>query len=675
MRTIRKKILLITKSDEPYLLIKKQLEDIFSNTVLVEKDAATTDFNGLDLVLSTYEDEVVGIPVEKRLRAKRTIHISFIEKLIQLPRTMTCYVASNTYEASLESINMLSEFGFQLKMIPYPRDEAEISKDVSVVITHDVQLVQTDRFRKVIEIGIRPLDFSTIVEIAVRLQLPIHTHSVYKATNMEEIVRLNHDLSLSILQLKSVYQQVEAIINTSQDGILTINSQGTIIQVNKALLGFLQRTQETDLIGKSFSTVIPTFEYFQNKDHYLYSINGFRFVVQQLPITLSDGEIGTLILFREVNKLQQIEQEVRRKIHAQGFVSRYKFADIIGSSQTLKATLEKAKRLGPFEQPVLILGENGTGKELFAHSLHQVSNRRNHPFVPINFAGLPETLAESELFGYEDGAFTGAKKGGKPGFFELAHNGTIFLDEIGDAPASIQAALLRVLQEKQILRVGGTQLIPINVRIIAATNKDLLKLVEEGKFREDLFYRLNVLPLYLPALKERKEDIPLLMDYFFKKQNMKQVTLGDMVIERFLSYSWPGNIRELENTVYYLAAIIKDEVVRLEDLPHKFLNDNQVYNLSVVEALESEGSVTEFFEILSYLHLAKQQNWLTGRTAMEAYFKKENRVQLSAQQIKSRMAILKKYHLVEIGSTRRGSWITKLGMDTMTSLKEEIRLN
>jgi sigma-54 dependent transcriptional regulator, acetoin dehydrogenase operon transcriptional activator AcoR len=667
-----KNILLVTKSEEAFLLVKKQLEDLFSGLIQVFGELDGGSFQGkVDLVVATFKHErLIEFPKERIVLAKRTIHVSCMEKLMQIPSSTSCYVASNTYDASVESIEMLKGFGIQLNMIPYPEADTDINEEISTVITHDLSLINPTRFSNVIGVGIRPLDFSTIVEIAVFLKLPISTHSVYKASNMDEIIRLNMSLSESVQQLKNINLQVEAIVNASQDGIVTLNSEKKIIQMNKAILGFLHKSAgSSELLGRDFSDVFPSFDQIQNRDHYLYSLNETRFVVQQLPITLANGEIGTLIVFREINQLQQREQEVRRKIHAPGFVSRYQFSHLIGSSPIIKETIEKASRLGQFEQPILILGENGTGKEIFAHSIHHVSKRRDQPFVPINFAGLPESLAESELFGYEDGAFTGAKKGGKPGFFELAHNGTIFLDEIGDASPSIQATLLRVIQEKQILRVGGTQLIPINVRIIAATNKNLLKLVENGHFREDLYYRLNVLPLHLPPLRERKEDILPLVEYFLRKQFSTPVFLEEKVVEHFRSYDWPGNIRELENTVYYLSAVIKDQTVGIEDLPTKFLKKKQEFRSSIVEELEKEGSLQEFYWLLSYLYLAKQHNWNTGRLSMEAYFIKEKKTRFSAQQIKSRMLILKKYQLVEIGLTRQGSWITNLGIETMNSIK------
>ncbi|GGK35074.1 hypothetical protein GCM10010965_30060 [Caldalkalibacillus thermarum] len=289
-----------------------------------------------------------------------------------------------------------------------------------------------------------------------------------------------------------------------------------------------------------------------------YTINGIHLVVNQTPIEIGREKAGVVTAFQDVTKIQQLEQDLRKELQAKGLSARYSVAHIVGNSARIQETLRILQKIAKTDQTVLILGENGTGKELFAHSIHDLSPRRNGPFLPVNFAGLPESLAESELFGYEEGAFTGAKKGGKPGLFELAHNGTIFLDEIGDASPALQALLLRVLQEKQVMRIGGRRMIPINVRVIAATNKDLKKMVEEGKFRQDLFYRLFVLPLRVPPLRERKEDIPLLVDHFLKEFCTAKVYIADEVMENLVAYHWPGNIRELISVIQYMTR--KNEV-------------------------------------------------------------------------------------------------------------------
>ena len=246
---------------------------------------------------------------------------------------------------------------------------------------------------------------------------------------------------------------------------------------------------------------------------------------------------------------------------------------------------------------VLILGETGTGKELFAHAIHNTSNRRNKSFVRINCASLPRELLEAELFGYESGAFTGARREGKPGKFELANRGTIFLDEIGDMPLSTQAELLRVLEEKEIVRIGGTKPIKVDFRVIAATNQDLDKLVKENKFRVDLFYRLDIIRINLPPLRQMKDDIPLLTYYYTKKfsafNGNLSVKISPVVLKAFETYEWPGNIRELKNLIEQSITYIKDGVIELENLSARFLELKNVPISHIKSPLKEGKADTE----------------------------------------------------------------------------------
>ncbi len=278
-----------------------------------------------------------------------------------------------------------------------------------------------------------------------------------------------------------------------------------------------------------------------------------------------------------MNKLQETEKELNiyREEIRQGYQAQWEFNDLVGSSPNFLKLKSVAAQLSHTVSTVLITGESGTGKELFAHAIHNCSNRRNHPFVKINCAALPENLLESELFGYEEGAFTGARKGGKHGKFELAMGGTIFLDEIGDMPLTMQTKLLTVLQDRVVERVGGTKPIFINVRVIAATNRNLERMVKEQKFRQDLFYRLNVVTLNIPPLRDRNEDIPPLVDTLVKKINDKLGTsikkVSNKVIELMQNYSWPGNIRELENLLeraINLADMNRENIITIKHFPH-----------------------------------------------------------------------------------------------------------
>ncbi len=272
--------------------------------------------------------------------------------------------------------------------------------------------------------------------------------------------------------------------------------------------------------------------------------------------------------------------------------ARHFFPSIIGESLTMRGLLSLIRKVSPTDSTVLVLGESGTGKELIATSIHENSERNDKPFIKLNCAAIPAELLESELFGHEKGAFTGATRF-KPGKFDMANSGTIFLDEIGDMPLNLQAKILRVLQEQEFYRVGGSRTIKVDVRIIASTNKNLEKMVQEGTFREDLFYRLNVFTLHLPPLRERKEDIPLLVDYFLQTAP-KQVDISSVALQMLIAYSWPGNIRELKNTIDSAAVIAENGYIEPAQLSNKitgvFNNSDQTdfklpVNLSLDERL------------------------------------------------------------------------------------------
>ena len=306
----------------------------------------------------------------------------------------------------------------------------------------------------------------------------------------------------------------------------------------------------------------------RNKEFtYSGSNHHFRGIFDAKPISIGDKSFGIVCTFSNISDLLKTVNKITTGTIVTSFES------IIGSSNCLEQVKVEAEKASKSTSTVLIQGESGTGKELFARAIHFHSDRDKRPFIPINCAAIPEQLLESELFGYEDGAFTGARRGGKAGKFELANKGTIFLDEIGDMPIHLQTKLLRVLQEYVIEKIGGKESIPIDVRIIAATNKDLEKKVLEGEFRQDLFYRLNVIPLNIPPLRHRKDDIVILVDYLLEKCNSKLgkniSKIDDASLETFMDYEWPGNVRELENTIEYAVNMCGSSVIKCIDLPNR----------------------------------------------------------------------------------------------------------
>lgn len=363
--------------------------------------------------------------------------------------------------------------------------------------------------------------------------------------------------------LQEDHARLHTILSIITEGVLVTNESNQVTILNPAAQKLLQCDAQAAL-GNPAQDVIPntrTHEVLKSGKAELgqFMDTGNTMIVSnRVPIIVAGQCVGVVCTFVEVSQIQKIEQQVRQRLYAKGFTTRYQFADILTMDPGMQKVIMLARKYAQTEATVLIQGESGTGKELFAQSIHQASRRAHGPFVALNCAAIPETLLESELFGYEEGAFTGARRQGKAGFFELAHQGTLFLDEIGELPPLVQARLLRVLQERQIVRVGGSEVIPVDVRIICATNRDLAALSQQNIFRRDLYYRLNTLQLTLPALRTRPDDILFLATHFLRTHGLpadKEALLRGSIGTQLKSHTWPGNIRELQNVMERLTLI------------------------------------------------------------------------------------------------------------------------
>jgi PAS domain S-box-containing protein len=412
---------------------------------------------------------------------------------------------------------------------------------------------------------------------------------------------------------------LKEIFDYTYDGLVVIDKDGIIEMLNQSYADFLGVDQESS-IGKHVTEVIENTRMHivaqtgKQEVAQLQKINGNYMIASRVPM-LKDGEIVGVVgkvLFKNLDQLnslskrvQSLEKELRK--YKGEFRERnkatYSFDSLLGNSPTFLEAKNQAKKSAKSDSNVLILGESGTGKELFAHSIHNDSKRSMGVFIKVNCAAIPAELLESEMFGYEEGSFTGAKKGGKIGKFEAADGGTIFLDEIGELPLHMQVKLLRVLQEKEIERVGSTRCIPIDVRIIAATNRNLEEMVEKGEFRLDLYYRLKVMTIVVPKLSERSEDIPKLVQYFLKKyqklMNKKVEGISDRAIRILKSYSWPGNIRELENSIERALNMVDEvEMITSDHLPDEIRGyKNPSSSLTLNKVIEE----TERHTIINYL--------------------------------------------------------------------------
>lgn len=438
-------------------------------------------------------------------------------------------------------------YGYDLlrQLIPNPMELVELKRE------SDVYAVIEDHKRRGIRTYIGDANITRIIRelncngILIQSQkASIHT-AIQEARRILRMTR----------EEKRRAQQISAITDYVHDAVVAVDEQGKITVYNRMAEQIFDVPRRL-AIGKTVDQVIPNtrlpeiLSSAQAELGQLQNVGESKIVTNRVPI-LVDGEVrGAVATFQDVTELQRLEQTIRRSMDEKGFVARYTFRDIVYASPAIASCIEMARKYAQYDTPVHICGASGVGKELFCQSMHNAGPRRHGPFVAVNCAAIPPSLIESEFFGYEEGSFTGARRKGKPGIFELAHNGTLFLDEISEIPMELQGRLLRVLQEKQVMRVGGERIIPVNVKIISASNKYLRREVEEGRFRKDLFYRINVLTLRIPTLDRRREDIPVLAKHFLKKYAGKYgksvPVLPGEVERRLLERRYEGNIRELE---------------------------------------------------------------------------------------------------------------------------------
>jgi PAS domain S-box-containing protein len=390
----------------------------------------------------------------------------------------------------------------------------------------------------------------------------VHPHTLGMV--LASALAIEHEIRLKQINddLTIANEHLDAIMQSISEGIITVNDQGVITDSNYHAKKVLRRSVD-ELVGKTLDQVIknPVFDLItqltanEEREVQYYS-NGRKktLLVSSKPIYAQDKTLKEyLLIFRETKR---VYSQVNKLFGSKAI---YTFDDILGESKEIQDAIRMAKLVSATDATILLHGESGTGKEMFAQGIHNASQRKNHSFVFINCGAIPRDLVASELFGYVEGAFTSARKGGNPGKFELADGGTLFLDEIGDMPLDTQANLLRVLETKEVVRVGGNEVIPVDVRVIAATHKDLAAEVEKGNFRSDLFYRLNVMPIKTPSLRERREDIRKLIDRFytqFVNRDDKRILIDESFYMQMMQYDWPGNVRELQNVMQLVTNLV-----------------------------------------------------------------------------------------------------------------------
>ncbi|GED31737.1 MULTISPECIES: sigma 54-interacting transcriptional regulator [Brevibacillus] len=654
-------------------------EDIHIEAIRVDQLPFRPITPGSLVVLSTKsivpQVESYVPPGSKLIVAKRMLPYHNLREMLEIPKGVKVLLVSDTAETAQENVELLRASGMDFEVYPY-YPGADYPPDVEIAVTPGEAEHVPPHIRKVVDIGFRVIDLSTL--LAIYAHFNSDNFQKVTARAMQSLIYITKELNKEIQHAHLLSKYLEAIVNRIEDAVIAFDESEIVRFVNQKAVDSLN-LHGVDVVGEKSAVCLPpdfyeAIQQCEENEDVLVDWANKTYFFRKMHIVMEGSFLGSLILFRKAADIEKMEHEYRLRLYSKGLVAKYQFDDIYGASATFSQVIQIAKKIARSNSTVLLLGETGTGKELLAQAIHNASPRRREPFVGVNFAAISESLLESELFGYEEGAFTGARKGGHIGWFELAHKGTIFLDEIGDASGAIQNRLLRVLQERQIMRVGGSKVIPTDIRVIAATNQDLQQMVQEGTFRADLYYRLNILPIHLPPLRKRREDIPWLVEHFVKKYSFDlrrpPFTLSAEAMKALLDYDWPGNIRELENVVEYLAHIVDDEAYSCH-LP--FLREVTHTPLpSVVMDQECEAMIAEygkrgFLEEMTAILQQLSQGGQGRYNLVEQL--QESGLQVSSQQLRYRLKLLQQDELIHVGKGRQGSQISSKGEALLAYLK------
>lgn len=643
--------------------LKDNLERIFENYIAVENYYLSELDANIKIDADAYiiTRETMLYPLKERITnynnivtMYRSIKKQHLHEVSQIPKDTDVLVVNDTYETAVQTLCSLYELGMNhINLVPFDPNDADNNqyKNFNISITaNEVHLVPK-YIQKIINIGYREISFDTLIRLMNRLELNFELTNRNLVRHIRSIAEPDIYIYNNYLNNFVKNHVFDSVINDSHTALIVTNEKYFVLFSNskaKTLFDIknsstmlpLADMMESDVFSKIQEEIVP-------KDGIV--LNGIQYFVEKTPIMLMDEIMGYYIIFQNEKDLRDIEINAKKLFEKKGLYAKYNFSDIIHVSHKMRECISTAKTVALTNHTVLITGESGTGKELVAQSIHNYSQRKKMPFVAINCAALPESLLESELFGYESGSFTGAKKSGKLGLFEQANGGTILLDEIGDISPHLQSRLLRVLQERQIMRIGSNRMINIDTRIIAATNRDLKSEVEKGNFRKDLYYRLNVISICIEPLKNRKEDIlPLMSIFLGSKYN--QLTDSDKNL--LCAYTWPGNVRELENAAIHYKT--------LSVLP-KYLLDTPVTNVAIHRPVRSIDSICIELEILKIIMNNTQLCHGIGRTQLNTQLK-SLQLYIGDASLRNVLQSLQEKGLITIGKGRSGTRITELGV-------------
>lgn len=681
------KLILITGSVATRICLEKQLQDYLPDEVTMETysyEEGLPDFIESDVLLLSGESFERRLKKEGRIcpkqkiiiGEKRIINIDRIESIVHIPPQTKVLMVNDTEAAAMDAIISLQEIGFDsLTYIPFWNGK-ELNEEISVAITVGESHLIPSNIKEAYDIGTRLFSFTTLAELWKQLDLPFHLLDAYIDTYVNKLTCISRSIGDVHRRADSLSQKLLALINSIDDGLLVYNRETEAVSVCNENLRKLFHLRETSVNGRKLADIIRDekllffFKHETETEERMVRINGQDILLSRF-FTEDDN---TVCIFKTSEKIQKESHKIRRDLVQKGFYAKYNLDDILGSSATICEAKRKVSRLAKTDLAILIEGESGTGKELFASAIHNASQRREYPYIAVNFSALQDSLMESELFGYEEGAFTGAKRGGRMGLFEMADGGTIFLDEIGDISLKMQTSLLRVLQEKEVMRIGGKEIKRVDVRVIAATNQNLEEKVRNGSFREDLYYRLKIGYLHLPPLRNRTQDIPQLASFFLRKEGNKEDLLTEEILIKMQEYSWPGNVRELKNTLSYMYALRDENGLRMEDLLKEkdpvFMN--QSYHAGGLESVESKEEPVFWkspveteemirFQIAYIVRDYNESGHILGREALLKTLQENQAGQMTMYALRKRLSYMEAEGLLQIGRGKAGIRLTKKG--------------
>jgi len=684
--TMKKIVAVIDYTQGTAQEVSSQLEDIFGDSLEIRtyslEGAMKEEIVSSDIILipsnDFYHEVKTCINSESEIVImNRTLSRDGYEVIIDLPVEERVYVAGYSRNDARELCTMIYSLGYKNpEMVPLGLDELkglDCHTEKSLI-----SFVELPNNIKAVYEGAPLADLNTILDIGIGLDLD-HVIAQKDLKNAYKgIVTAKTGIEDILKRVSRYDSQIKVFFDSLDEGIIEFDSKRKAVLCNEkaarilgaddALDGKLVGYSACDLIGSmSFNTVYLGRKAIEDE---IVNIDDKTLVVSVYPVIQSGVLYGSMAIIREFHETEKKQHRIRNRFVGKGHRAKYTFDDIVGTSIEIRKCKGIAMRMAKSDSSVLIHGETGTGKELFAQAIHNESARGDYQFVAVNCGAFPESILESELFGYEDGAFTGARKGGKPGLFEIAHGGTLFLDEIGEMPKSLQVKLLRVLQEREIMRLASDAVISVDVRVIAASNRKLEDLVRENLFREDLYYRLNILPLDVPPLRERIDDILDIFNHFRNLYN------GDFVLKKeaevaLLGHEWKGNIRELRNVVEYLVNL-DESMISLEDLPGNMtghgVGKGEKSGRDIHDERDDGGErpfgQREDMDGLTLVLRVLYDSWLKGeRIGRRSIYQngRDRNLYISEREIREILGELEEKSLVVIGKGRSGTYLTDEG--------------